>query len=244
MRLQANFEMDTNWLIKDYRRLFMSLIKNIFSTYDPMLYVRLYGTEDQKQKVNKPFTFSVHFPGFKKIEGGKVFCGSKVGLFFSSNDEILVAAFYNGLKRNKQIMIGENNPIKFTVTNIQLLPLKKINSNKVEFKTISPVLVNQLGNNLNFIPPTHPDFDNAFKEIISNQANELGVRCIPKDIQFEIDYENVRKLPLSHYNQTMTSWLGKFIMEAPKNVLQLVYDTGIGVRRSQGFGMLEIEKYY
>jgi CRISPR-associated endoribonuclease Cas6 len=54
----------------------------------------------------------------------------------------------------------------------------------------------------------------------------------------------MKKLPLTHYNQTMTSWLGRFTLTAPKEVLQLVYDIGIGVRRSQGFGMLEIEKHY
>src|SRR5690606_18756536 len=120
--------------------------------------------------------------------------------------------FYNGLKKNKEIIIGENYPITFTVRNIRLLPLKKISNNKVEFKTISPILVNERNDNLIFIPPTHPDFDSTFKNIISIQANELNVSCSPDDIRIEI--EAMKKLPLTHYNQTMTSWLGKFIMEA------------------------------
>jgi len=40
----------------------------------------------------------------------------------------------------------------------------------------------------------------------------------------------------------MSAWLGEFEIEAPQEVLQLIYDTGIGVRRSQGFGMLEFIK--
>lgn len=242
MRLQANLEMNTDWLTKDYRRIFMALMKNVFSAYDPTLCINLYGTVDHKRKVNKPFTFSLHFPKYNRIEGNKIYCGSKVGLFFSSNDEILVTAFYNGLKKNKQIIIGENHPITFNLKNIQLLPVKKINNNKIEFKAISPILVNERENNLIFIPPTHPDFDITFRNIISNQANELDVPCSSNEIH--IDIQAMKKLPLTHYNQTMTSWLGKFTMEAPREVLQLVYDTGIGVRRSQGFGMLEIEKYY
>lgn len=242
MRLQANFEMGTDWLIKDYRRIFMALIKNVFSTYDTLLFVNLYGTEEQKRKVNKPFTFSLHFPDYNRIENNKIYCGNRIGLFFSSNDELLVTAFYNGLKKNKEIVIGESYPITFKLENIRLLPSKRINNCKVEFKTLSPILVNQKGDNLNYLAPTHHDFEPAFKSIIANQAFELNTLCQIEEINFEI--KTMRKLPLTHYNQTMTSWLGEFILEAPKDVLQLVYDTGIGVRRSQGFGMLEIQKQF
>lgn len=242
MRLQANFEMSTDWLIKDYRRIFMALIKNVFTTYDSLLYTNLYGTEEQKRKVNKPFTFSVHFPDYKKIEGNRISCGSRVGLFFSSNDELLVTAFYNGLGKNKEIIIGENYPITFNMENIRLLPFKKINSDKVDFKTISPILVNEEGNNLVYLSPTHPNFNQAFKFIIAAQTKQFNISCEENMINIEISA--MKKLPLTHYNQTMTSWLGSFRLEAPREVLQLVYDIGIGVRRSQGFGMLEIEKHY
>lgn len=242
MRLQANFEMSTDWLIKDYRRIFMALIKNIFSNYDPVLYINLYGTEDHKRKVNKPFTFSLHFPDFKRIEGNKIYCGNRVGLFFSSNDELLVTAFYNGLKKNKEIIIGENHPIRFKMENIRLLPFKRINSGKVDFKAISPILVNEGEKNLVYLSPTHPNFNQAFRFIIAAQANHFNIPCDESNINVEIN--SMKKLPLTHYNQTMTSWLGSFTLTAPKEVLQLVYDIGIGVRRSQGFGMLEIEKHY
>lgn len=240
MRLQVNFEMDTDWLVKDYRRIFMSLIKSVFSAYEPALCISLYGTEEQKRKVNKPFTFSIYFPSFKEISGSRINCGNQVNLFFSSDNEILVIAFYNGIRQKKEIIIGENQPIKFKVTNTRLLSVKKIKADKIVFKTLSPILVNEKGDNLRFISPTHPDFDRVFKTIILNQAEVFNVRCNESDLAIEI--HSMKKLPLTHYNQTMTSWLGEFTMQAPKEVLQLVYDTGIGVRRSQGFGMLEIQK--
>jgi CRISPR-associated endoribonuclease Cas6 len=33
---------------------------------------------------------------------------------------------------------------------------------------------------------------------------------------------------------------GTIKIKAPANVLQLIYDAGLGAKRSQGFGMLEI----
>lgn len=242
MRLQLNLELNTDWLIKDYRRMFMALIKNIISDQDQTLYTLLYGTNESKRKVNKPFTFSVHFPLFKGVEKDRFQCGNKAHLIFSTNDETIITTLYNGLQRKKEIVIGESFPIIFKIENSFLLPEKKIRSNKVEFKTIAPVLVNLKGDNLTYIPPTHSKFGEAFIQIICNQAMELNIQFESEAVHFDI--QTMKKLPLSHYNQTMTSWLGEFSLEAPKEVLQLVYDTGIGVRRSQGFGMLEIKKQF
>lgn len=241
MRINTSIEMSTIWLIKDYRRIFMALIKNIISNQNKTLYTLLYGTEESKRKVNKPFTFSVHFPLFKGIEKDRFQCGNKAHLIFSTNDETIISTLYNGL-RKKKIVIGETYPITFKIETSYLLPEKKIRNNKAEFKTIAPILVNLKGDNLTYIPPTHPKFEEAFIQIICNQAMELNIQCESDDIHFDI--QSMKKLPLSHYNQTMTSWLGEFSLEAPKEVLQLVYDTGIGVRRSQGFGMLEIKKQF
>ena len=242
MRLKADFKMSTDWLVKDYRSIFMALIKSVFMKNDPLLYVNLYGTEEQKRKVNKPFTFSVRFPQYKGIEGNKMLCGNKISLLFSSDKETLITAFYNGLKVKKSVTIGENYPMTFELEHIKLLPLKRINTNKVVFKTISPILVNDKGSNLNYLSPAKPEFTRAFKEIIVIQANNFQIPCSDEMIEFEINA--MKRLPLSHFNQTMTSWLGEFVLEAPANILQLVYDTGIGVRRSQGFGMLEIVRTY
>lgn len=241
MRAIAKFNMSTDWLVKDYRSIFIALLKSTFINYDPMLYTMLYGTDKEKLKVNKPFTFALRFPQFV-IEGNKILCGDHFSLTFSTDEQTLITAFYNGLKRKQKIIIGNNSPITFNLEQINLLPLKRIQTNKALFRTISPVLVNKKGNNLNYLSPEEHDFSEAFKFIIAEQARQFQIPCTESKIEFEI--HKSKKLPLTHYNQTMTSWLGEFTLEAPLNILQLVYDTGIGVRRSQGFGMLEILKQY
>ncbi len=242
MRLKADLKMNTEWLGKDYRGIFMALIKSVFMKYDQVLYANLYGTDKQKRKVNKPFTFTVRFHQYKGIEGNRMHCGNKISLIFSSDEETLVTAFYNGLRATKKITIGDIHPITFELEHIHLLPLKIIQTNKVLFRTISPILVNDKGSNLDYLSPAKPEFARAFKFIVAEQARNFGILCSEDVVEFEINA--MKKLPLTHYNQTMTSWLGEFVLEAPANVLQLVYDTGIGVRRSQGFGMLEIVKTY
>ena len=40
----------------------------------------------------------------------------------------------------------------------------------------------------------------------------------------------------------ITAWHGRFVLEAPPRVLELLYDTGLGSKNSQGFGMFEIKE--
>lgn len=241
MRLEADFEMNTNWLVKDYRRIFMSLIKSVFTNYDPLLCTYLYGTQEEKKIVYKPFTFFVRFHDYEGIDEKRILCGNRLSFTFSSNDEKLFVAFYNGLLQGKKIVIGKNYPIVFTLKGIHLLPEKKITSEKVMFKTIAPVLVNITGNDF-YLLPSQPEFPDAFKKNITIQATCFHINCNEDMIQYKIDA--MKRLCVSHFKQTMTSWLGKFTLEAPIDVLQMIYDTGLGIRRSQGFGLLEIIRQY
>ncbi|MBP8992072.1 MAG: hypothetical protein KBG82_08855 [Spirochaetes bacterium] len=52
---------------------------------------------------------------------------------------------------------------------------------------------------------------------------------------------------MPHYNkknpdkpEVITATDGCIVIQAPREVLQLIYDIGLGARRSQGFGMLEV----
>ncbi len=215
----------------------MSFLKKILESYDNTILTNLYGTKEEPRKINKPFTFHVKFPEFKKFEGNKIICGEKAVFYFSTNEEILATSFYNSLKESKHFTIGENSFIEFKVKNIWIKPLKIFSEEKSVFKTLAPVLVNKKGDNLHYLSPVDKDFYQSFLDIILLQAKAFNIDIAPKDIEIEI--YKMKKLPLTHYRQTMTAWLGEFILKAPKEVLQLVYDTGIGVRRSQGFGMLE-----
>jgi len=69
---------------------------------------------------------------------------------------------------------------------------------------------------------------------------------LDKDIL--LDFEDLRVAPVKHgsknpdhpYDITLPSLNGKIKVKAKKEILQLLYDIGIGARRSEGFGMLEV----
>lgn len=241
MRIKVDFVMNTNWLTKDYRRIFMSLLKNALNEGNQIYSTLLYGTEKVKRKVNKPFTFSIYFPEFEKITSNTIYCGKKVSIFYSSNDPDFITNVYNGFEKKKIIEIGQDSSVEFKLQNIRMLQSPVIHDDKIIFRTLSPILVNIEETNT-YIDPTHPNFASSFQRVIKNQLEAFNLTYDENSINYDI--KSMKKLPLTHYNQTMTSWLGEFVLTAPTSALQLVYDIGIGVRRSQGFGMLEIVKQY
>ena len=69
---------------------------------------------------------------------------------------------------------------------------------------------------------------------------------------FSAEFTNFKTVRISHYTKEGALWgnkkelieasAGIIRIKAPVPVLHLIYDAGIGAKRSEGFGMLEIIK--
>ena len=64
--------------------------------------------------------------------------------------------------------------------------------------------------------------------------------CLLSEQDFVFTPVNCKTVKVYHYKEVITAVSGTFIIEAPDDVLKFIYDVGIGARRSQGFGMLEM----
>ncbi len=61
------------------------------------------------------------------------------------------------------------------------------------------------------------------------------------DFEFEFIVKNWKRKIVYHYIK-MPSVIGVFTIRAKPEILQMIYDIGLGVHRSQGFGLLEVIK--
>lgn len=231
MRVSLEFDLKNNTLPIDYRRGFISLIKATLNQGEnaSLLFDRLYS-----QKTNKALTFSVYFPEIKGKNENKFVVGGKANLLLSSNDLEIVTNVYNGSFMIKDYPLFNN---KISFKKAFFIQKRKITSDSVLFRTKSPLLLNLKGDNLNYITPEHPEY---IKALINNAFTLSETFLNHKPEYINIKVKQWRKLPVSHYNQTMTAIKGIFEIETEPELLQLLYDIGLGVRRSQGFGMLEI----
>jgi CRISPR-associated endoribonuclease Cas6 len=216
---------------KDYRRGFMSVIKQALQKKGEDYYNRLYA-----HKVNKPFTFSVYFPELKGAIGDYLQLGSKANLKFSTNDYELLTYVYNGTLKNKEY---QWNDYQFHLQKVWADFGRPVKQDQVTFKTLAPFLVNQKGNNLRYLTPEDNGFDDGF----SHSVQELVNQFLKQDnADFEYNISRHKKMVVSHYNQSVTGNKGIIEVKADPEVLNLLYNVGIGVRRSQGFGMVELVK--
>jgi CRISPR-associated endoribonuclease Cas6 len=223
--------MSGEYLPVDYRRGFVSLIKAALEKSNPRLFEYYYSEHRLK-----PFTFSVYFPALQKSgKVGKLHVGKKVKFNFSTSSQELATYTYNGIIKNRHYPLFEN---EISFRSAYLLPPKIIKSQEVIFKTISPVLINNKGASDRYLLPDEEGFRDglnfAVEEICGNFLNGQTVT--------KIDFEplKIKRKVIWHYGQHRSGFIGLFCIRGERELLQLIYDIGLGMRRNQGFGMLEV----
>lgn len=232
MRLSIEYEMSGQYLPKDYRTGYMSLIKAAIQSSNPRLYDEYYN----RRKL-KPFTFATYFPDIRGSHDGYFDVGKTVILNFSTSSNELAVYLYNGFCQL------ENYPMFQNMINRKKVTLRKtpeIRSNEVTFKTVSSVLVNNLGKANWYLLPG----EEGFLEGLQFATNEITREFLGKIIDAHITFVTlqIKRKVIRHYNIDMSSFTGVFKLIGKPEILQLIYDVGLGVRRSQGFGMLELVK--
>ncbi len=246
----------------DYRRYFLSLIKEAFkkSGSDG----KLFAKKIYQDRMVKPFTFSVYMPVEKNGNYLKL-KGDYINFFFSSNDYEYLIRVYNGLmaisNNNNGFVLFDKN---FSVKNLYLLPKKDFtNKTQITFKTLSPFLIRDVEDGDYYAIPEFVNVNKDFKYLkkvdVDTFVNFMKLNIVTlckkylnNAILTDSIYINLsNKLsfaPVIHgsgdsgheYKITLPALNGQFTIQAPSKVLELLYDIGIGARRSEGFGMLEV----
>lgn len=236
MRFSMIFKIDKPELPIDYRSGFISLLKASYEMACKDKYVELY-----EANTLKPFTFSVYFGNRAKIQDGKVLINSdRFILNFSTASLELGTYFYNGLLRIKKDL--REYPLfesRISLENVNLKREIQIREATAIFKTLSPFLIRDYMNKNKYLKPTDIGFQMQLNQIVS----ECSKSFLDKDsnIVFK-DIKTSTKPPIFHYSAPVDGIRGIFALKGESDVLNLIYQIGIGSRRSQGFGMLEVMK--
>jgi len=223
-----------------YRMMFVSLIKQALKISDTKYYENLYYYEDKRNKATKPFTFSVKLNGFSinstiiELEKGLTF-------FIGSPDQKFILNLYNGIKKLKNFSYRD---YEITLKRTFALPEKKIMGNKVILKTMSPIHIkSKTGDS---ISPSSKDFVTELNYISDLILRNFRGNGLKKRLQFKPlnmkkvivkeDISDVKELKYLY----IKAWKGSFVLIGEQEDLNDLYKLGIGFRRNQGFGMVEV----
>lgn len=246
-----------------YRHRFLSLIKDCLKKADSDYKNRLYPEKDsEKTKISKSFCFAVLMPSARKIKKEKIVIDSNfeiedsvfyfpenkyISLLVSSCDYEFIVNLYNGILQNQKFPLTDEIEISFRRAFI--MNEKKIQSDNVTFKTLSPILIETKDDKpilpFNDIEIFNREF-NAIHERILKDVRGYGLRSPLKFEQIDLK-KQVVKHTLRGFREktgkpymTLTCFEGCFRLKGDPRDLQMLYQIGIGLRTGQGFGMVEV----
>lgn len=250
MRIKLHFELENNIIPKDYRILILSFIKYSLKKNFKESYKEIY----ESKPIMKFFTFSVYLPK-PKIEKDKIELDKNYfNAVFSIYDNKRFIEFYNSF--NSMIIKNENKeysyPLKdnkMRLKNITMLNEKIISSNRAIIKFLSPLVLRKheeiainekrKGKDIYF-DFNDSDFNEQINYSVSRLIKDLKLNGVNSNIELK-PYNNLaRKTVVSFKNILINSSIGEYILEGDSELLNILYKTGIGSRRSEGFGMFEV----
>jgi len=253
-------------LRRDYRRYFMSFLKDAFTKSG--VYRDLYST-----KTLKPFTFSVYLgDDFKILEDNdseEIEANLPFHLIFSTGDPVIFAQFYNGVLYLKESKKG------ITLPKGQVIPIKdillakdtKIKSSHVVFRTTNVCVLTDPDQSAKdfdkwYTVPENGSLDRfeavlkrrVFEkyEILTGKRAKCDLRFTPCSNDKVLSYvrrgvispsylsNSIKEVVVEHYGGFLKGFKGVFHLESCPEILQFIYDYGLGVKTGQGFGLLEV----
>lgn len=241
MRLGVELTLDKETIPKDKNRIFISFLKNNLESYDCDYYNKLYNDEENRAK---DFTFSLYMGNCKFLREEILIPDKKIYFNFSTYSNKGGIMLYNSIVENKDKKFKiKNNEMK--IKRINILKEKAIYCDEAIFKTLSPLVAREHDgdNKKTWYHSLNTDKGQViFKENLIYQLIEFfGKDRINefKDIKIQVS-NNIKEVKVKNYGIEVLGNVGNIKIHAKPYILDYIYKSGIGSKRSGGFGMVDL----
>lgn len=191
----------------------------------------------------KLFTFS-RISGRFKREGDEITFKGPLNFWLSSPMVKLLESLASHLIKKSKVKLGSSY-LHLTGIEVGFIPeIKK----EMLIKTLSPITVYSTLKNPEgkkktyYYSPFEQEFSKLIKENLYKKYLLIHKRA-PEDLQFSISPERVSKRNqhiLFYKGTVIKAWSGIYRIQGSEELIRIGYDTGLGSKNSQGFGMIEI----
>ncbi|BDU50912.1 CRISPR-associated endoribonuclease Cas6 [Haliovirga abyssi] len=251
MRFNLKFELKKKEIPLDYRRAFISFLKSSFEDYSEKFYEKNYIGKMGRDPIVKPFTFSVYMKNPKFLSDKIEIEGNEIYLNYSTFSQEYGLYFYNSILGKLHKVYNFKNSFEFTLINVKMAKEKVIKSNEAIFKTLSPVVIryhdnkNRDNSKDNHLVYNDENFLDQMKINIYESGKSFFDFDIKKDVEnLKIEIGKMKSVPISHFEERIhrriTGNIGIVKISGDGYLLDYLYKAGIGSRRSQGFGMVDM----
>lgn len=211
----------------------LAFVKEMIHKGDEMVYEELYTGE----KKPKALTYSIYMKNFK-LENG-IYKMDGATFIFSTSDARIGVAFINGITSTRTFKHKENI---FNIQSISLANEASIQYSEAKFKILNALLIENAEGKPLLIEDE--DFEKELNYIVNQKFQYLYGRNLHSDLQ--IINHRLKKVVVQETNRHAggrnlyyTGQKGIFTLRAHTEDLKLIYQDGIGLRSSSGWGTLE-----
>ncbi|WAM31481.1 CRISPR-associated endoribonuclease Cas6 [Caldicellulosiruptor naganoensis] len=252
-----NIQQETKELPVYYRTLFMGFLKKALSLYNEDYFNKLYCWEDKKNKWQKPFVFAVNLPNMNFLNDKVLFKGDIV-LNISTSDYEFFVNIYNSLVNHKLYPHKlSDSCLEITLKKMYLVREPEQFSSTMTFETFSPVLIEKKeGDDKVPVLPYDKGFEEILNDVIDFQIRNIRIlRGQNMGLHKKISFKpiNIKKTVVKHKISEfkkntgkeimyLTGFSGIFELSGHPDDLKEIYLNGLGFRRGQGFGFIEVAK--
>ncbi len=167
-----------------------------------------------------------------------------ISFIFSTPVNYIIEDLASNLMKNIDVRLGSN---ECALTSITVEKPPKFDKENI-IKMISPIVVystlqKQDGSKkVYYYNPRERDFSNLISENLRKKYFAFTGKD-PNKMKIEIKPYKVNKRNLEiikFKNFIMNGWMGLYKISGSKTLMKLAYDTGLGSKNSQGFGVFEL----
>ena len=241
MRMEVRFKAPI--LPRRYHFLFTSVIKSAMEISSPDFQKEMYYYGEKSNKQIKPFTGSILLNNYE-LKNDTFIISGDVCLIISSYDPEFMIHLYNGFITKTEYFYKE---FSLSVLQVRFLTEKLPSKNKALFLAHSPIALK--GKSGRYLAIDDANYETELNYICNKIINAATRRDLLNPLRFNpvLMKKNIVQLQHDAF-QTMNeksvlyveSYSGTFILEGSVDDLKILTMGGIGNRRSEFFGNIEL----
>ena len=207
--------------------------------YSEFLHNEGYGNSAHRYKL---FVFST-LRGHHKIINNKIIFTDKICLEIRSPKNDFCDILLKSLQTSDSLELFRQ-PIALTECSFSK---KTITEEDINIRMLSPITLSTTEyenekKHTRYIMPTDSDFNNALNHNLQSKYEAFtGHKCTSDVSLTPLSFSEKDKYVTKFNNRIyINAWNGDYRLQGPSELLTFLYDTGLGSRNSQGFGMFDI----
>lgn len=235
MKILLQFQLKNNKLPIDYRRVILSFFKKALSEIADGKYYEKYYFKPERRN----FSFAVNLPNPKFSKSEITLGKNEFRITFSTSDKMTGFVFMSAFIKQKGNNFSAPLGNVFILTNISQIGDKTTSSNTALIKMLSPLCIREHSRDENknsYYSVASESFEKKANKIIQEQLIESGFDD-ERVKGFSIKPLNSKKTVVFHYGNYIECSLGEFVIIGDKAIINYLLQSGIGSRKSAGFGL-------